>query len=131
MCYQMQYQYLNEATISNQYIALINCRNLEHVCLNNFLSTFVMLLNFLFDSFEFSFNFWNFWHHISKYSFFDKCKICCRITSWRRLGRGKIVTMKTSSNVLKTSLEYVLNTCLEDALETNKIFTGYICIQQI
>ena len=47
-------------------------------------------------------------------------------TSWRRLGRQKIVTLKTSlrrlediEDVLKTCLEDVLKTCLEVVLKTS------------
>ena len=71
----------------------------------------------------------------------DVLKTSCK-TSWRRLGRRKIVTLKTSwrrledvlkiclEDVLKTYLEDVLKTYLEDVLKTeaNKMFTGDICI---
>ena len=44
-------------------------------------------------------------------------------TSWRRLGRQKIVTLKTSwrrlEDILKTCLEDVLKTCLQDVLKTS------------
>ena len=41
-------------------------------------------------------------------------------TSWRRLGKQKIVTLKTSSkHVLKTCLEDVLRTYLEDVFRTS------------
>ena len=40
-------------------------------------------------------------------------------TSWRHLGRQKVVTLKTSwRHVLKTWLEDVLKTCLEGVLKT-------------
>ena len=45
-------------------------------------------------------------------------------TSWRRLGRQKIVTLKTSWR----RLEDMSWRCLEDVLERSKMFTGDICI---
>ena len=52
---------------------------------------------------------------------FSSSKTSCK-TSWRRLGRRKIVTLKTFwgrlEDVLKTCLEDVLKTSLEDVLNT-------------
>ena len=55
-----------------------------------------------------------------------------RKMSWRRLGRQKIVTLKTSWRRLEDMswrrLEDMSWRCLEDVLERNKMFTGDICI---
>ena len=67
-----------------------------------------------------------------------------RKTSWRRLGKGKLVTLKTSwrllediswrpfdwRHILKTSWRHVLKSWrrLLDVLETSKMLTGDICI---
>ena len=37
MCYQIQYQYLSKVTITNHYIVLINCKDVEHAWLNKWL----------------------------------------------------------------------------------------------
>ena len=53
-------------------------------------------------------------------------------TSWRRIERRKINTLKTSSRCLEDiswrHLEDMSWRCLEDIMETNKIVTGDICI---
>ena len=58
---------------------------------------------------------------------FSSSKTSCKYvlkTSWRRLGRRKIVMLKTSWR----RLEDMSWRCLEDVLETNKMFIGDICI---
>ena len=77
------------------------------------------------------------WRHLARHPedvLKDKKLLCWR-TSWtdvlQTLWRH---ALKTSwRHVLKTCLEdmfwrHVLKTCLEDVLETNKMFTGNICI---
>ena len=64
----------------------------------------------------------------------DILKTSCK-TCWRRLGRRKIVTLKTSSRRLEDMslgrLEDMSWRRFEDVMETNKILTGDICIWQI